>query len=128
MTAQRTVIIGGPRSGKTTEAIQDGRLPVHLDDLIAHCDWSGQSEVAADLLNTTGPGVMEGVAAVRALRKWIERHPEGKPCDHVLYLQTMDVRPEHKRMTAQCATIFAGIAAELVRRGVMIEIVMRGPK
>lgn len=86
----RLVIVGGPRSGKTT--IADSLLPSgtkvrHTDDLMMTHDWSAASQHVADKWFTEpGPWVIEGVATARALRKWLASNPAGRPCDFVLLL------------------------------------------
>lgn len=103
----RIVILGGPKTGKTTLATQiaygDGgdrtftRSPVppsirHTDDLI-HFGWSEASQhIADEWLTQPGPWIIEGVAVVRALRKWREAHPgERPPVDRVIRLTTPHV-------------------------------------
>lgn len=119
----RTVIIGGPRTGKTTMAEGMGGDVIHTDIFaLGGADFSTQSEAAASLLGRDGDWTMEGVTAVRALRKWMETHPE-KPCDRVVRLTV-----PHERLTLGqtslakgCDTVFREIEPELRRRGVEIE-------
>src|SRR6476620_12464266 len=88
----RIVVCGGPRCGKSTfaekvlqELMPAGAMLYHLDSLIADHGWSEQSEVAMKYLFEPTPYVVEGCAAVRALRKFLDRCP-GKPCDVVVRL------------------------------------------
>lgn len=96
----RIVILGGPKTGKTTVAEQIWREAEqrharagtshgparHTDDLI-HLGWSEASQAASAWLDETGPWIIEGVAAVRALRKWRDQHPGKRPpVDRVIYL------------------------------------------
>lgn len=130
----RIVIAGGPRTGKTTFAHdmvggddpRDRRehadvLVLHTDNL-AHLGWSEASAAAALWLDAPGPWIVEGVAAVRALRKWIAAHPDGKPCDVVYWLTdpVVERTPGQVTMAKGCATVWAEVCGELARRGVEI--------
>jgi hypothetical protein len=136
----RLVIAGGPRTGKTTLAfaIYNGaRCPTedftmdgvehrglrkfHTDDLI-DLGWSEASEAASRWLDEPGPWIVEGVAAVRALRKWLDRNPTGKPCDAVLYLEQplVALTDGQARMRLGCRTVWEQIVGELDRRGVSV--------
>lgn len=117
----RTVIIGGPKAGKTTRSELIGGRVLHTDDLM-HLDWSDASEQASRWFDEEYD-VIEGVAAVRALRKWLRRNRIGKPCDRVLYLtrahQTLN--RGQASMATSIGTVFAEIRQELVVRGVGLE-------
>lgn len=123
----RIVIAGVPRAGKTTLALSGdypGRV-LHTDDLIRPHAWSEVSAEAAEWFDEPGPWVIEGVAAVRALRKWLSWHPTGRPCDRVLWLGT----PRHELGKGQsalakgCWTVWDGIRNEVRARGVLVELV-----
>ena len=110
MSRERVLIVGGPGVGKTTlaneererlglghfmctdtrkQADRTGRLhpkalyaPASLDG-----QWSELSQWVADTwLNVRGPWVIEGVAVVRALRKWHADNPlDAPPCTSLLW-------------------------------------------
>ena len=119
----RTVIIGGPRTGKTTRAGAEGGEVLHTDSLAAGRDWSAQSTAAVHALGASASGTMEGVTAVRALRKWLAAHPEGKPCERVVRLTQahQPLTPGQASLAKGCDTVFREIEPELRRRGVRIE-------
>ena len=124
----RIAIIGAPRAGKTTFALKlAAELGVqvrHSDDLIGTHDWSAASEhIATVWLPEPGPWIVEGVAVVRALRKWLESNPTGSPCDKIIVLETPRVAlsPRQAGMAKACATILDGIRWPLLARGVVFE-------
>lgn len=121
----RIVIIGGPKTGKTTISRQFPCLVRHTDDLIATHGWSEASQEIVSWLLTPGPWVIEGVAAVRALRKYLAQHPGSKPCAEILYL-TRPHQALNKGQTSMhksCATVFKEIEPQLKDLGVKIEII-----
>lgn len=107
----RIVILGGPKTGKTTLAQHLVRTePVHhlvwgvnarsTDDLIAELAhlgkdaWSEASLlIAARWFKEPGPWIIEGVAVTRALRKWRAAHDRRvlPPVDRVIRLTTPHV-------------------------------------
>jgi len=129
MTLMSTICVtGGPRTGKTTFAErveQRTGIPArHSDTLIQDLAWSDASAEVAKWFDEPGPWLIEGVAVVRALRKWLLAHPEGKPCDRVLFLvdPVVEQTPGQKAMAKGCATIWGGIVAELRARGVVVSV------
>lgn len=143
---EHVVVTGIPRAGKTTFANAmggEGAADVlHTDDLIGvqldagPLDWSGVSAYVAERWLAGGPLVeslgrlelralfVEGVAAVRALRKWLAAHPEGKPCDRVLWFGTpvVALTPGQASLAKGCRTVWAEVEPLLRARGVAIEV------
>lgn len=123
----RIVIAGGPRTGKTTLAIRLGVqhfiIPRHTDDLIATHAWSEASDEAARWLEHDGPFIIEGVAAVRALRKFLKAHPSRRPCDvvHWLFAPKVEQTPGQRAMAKAALTIWIQIRGELEARDVCID-------
>jgi hypothetical protein len=123
----RIVICGGPKTGKTTLAGKvahriRAREVRHTDELIGVLPWSEDSEEVARWFSIPGPWIVEGVAAVRALRKWLASHPEGAPCDLVCWLSEPKVprTPGQERLAKGTATVWAGTEQGLRNRGVII--------
>lgn len=118
----RTVIVGGPRTGKTTRALVEGGRVIHTDADLGLNDFSAQSAAAAKHLGLPGDWTLEGVTAVRALRKWMATNP-GKPCDRVVRLTSPHVllTPGQASLAKGCDTVFREIEPELRRRGVSVE-------
>ena len=127
MTDTRVVVIGAPRAGKTTYADARGQREGvevrHTDDLIGTLDWSGVSaHVASTWFAEPGPWIVEGVAAVRALRKWLRNNREGMPCDEVVVLEHpwIALTAGQARMAKVCAKVWREIRADLEQRGVLV--------
>lgn len=121
----RIVITGGPRTGKTTRAKQvqydqEGCELFRSDD-IAHLPWSEQSDIVVTWLDKPGPWIIEGVTAVRALRKWLARNA-GKPCDVVYWLDTsvVPLTSGQQSMSKGALTVWRDVKTELQKRGVTI--------
>jgi hypothetical protein len=125
---RRIVIIGPPKAGKTTlgrsMADETGVQLRHTDDLISELDWSGCSErIATDWFAEPGPWIIEGVAAVRALRKWLAANGQGTPCDEIIALSKSWVPLTNRQagMASACAGIWGTVRGQLGARGVTIE-------
>lgn len=121
----RLLICGGPRTGKTKLAcaVADllGILPQHTDNVIP-MGWSEGSELVSAWMDAPGPLVIEGVAVVRALRKWLKRNPSKRP-DFALVLLDKHVAPVSEaqaRMTKGIHTVWDEIADECDLRGMVI--------
>lgn len=121
--AIRILIIGGPRSGKTTLAdklaaefaITNVR---HTDDL-KHLPWSVASEKASWWLESKDDWIIEGTAAVRALRKYLARNP-GQPIDfQLVYLDKpyTTLLKGQESMRKGVATVWNEIEREFTSRG-----------
>jgi len=126
--AGRYALVGGPRTGKTSlsrwvAAITGAPEVLHTDDLVGVLDWSDASAEAATWFDQEGPLVVEGVAVVRALRKWLAAHPEGKPVDLVIHMLEPKVARNkgQEAMAKGVETVFRQIEPELRARGVRIE-------
>jgi hypothetical protein len=142
----RIVILGGPRTGKTTLSKSmsrvhgarpqtvgmDGYVNVsHTDDLIEQCKhlgkdaWSEASRIASTWLDAPGPWIIEGVAMSRALRKWREAHPgERPPVDRVIRLTTphVELTKGQAAMAMGEATVWAEVEPWLLESGLTIEL------
>jgi hypothetical protein len=121
---KRIAIIGSPRAGKTTLATQMSaalELPVVSSDDYISETWSGASDVVADLIERY-PGIYEGVAVVRALRKLLERDAELAPVDEVILLRRplVPLTAGQETMRRGCHTILREIWPDLLRRGVKV--------
>jgi len=121
---ERLVIVGGPRTGKTTRAKALGKergcRVISTDDFI-DLGWSGASEHVASMMSYKGPWIIEGVAAVRALRKALKTGV--KPCDRVLVLmepKTGIIRGQHA-MGKGVATVLDEVVPLLKALGVVVE-------
>ena len=109
----RIIICGGPRTGKTQLAkhlsLKFG-IPTYRctdpqalgGDALDHTElpererWSAISADVSEWFDEPGPWIIEGVAAIRALRKWHKNNPEGAPpCDKCLYLS--DAKAEQSK-------------------------------
>ena len=124
----KIVIVGGPKTGKTTFAKKLSSdteiVPVrHTDDVIS-LGWSEGSAEVATWFDKPGSWIVEGVAAVRALRKWLDAHRDGKPCDVVKMMLTGPFGTPTKAQAAMTKghnTVWAEIENDLRDRGVRIE-------
>jgi len=118
----RTVIVGGPKTGKTTLARKLSPKAFHTDSVLPS-GWSNTSATVATWFTRADAQVIEGVAAPRALRKWLAANPTGKPCDEIVHLTRPRLArtPGQEAMAKGCETVFNEIAPELRRRGVVIK-------
>ncbi len=121
----RIVIGGGPRSGKTqlSARLEAIGLAVHHTDILRDTHrWGDDSAEVAHWMLEPGPWIIEGVTAVRAVRKFMRWHPGRKPCDLFVWANTA-VEPRTKKqeeMAKGCATIYEGIRGLLADRGVQL--------
>lgn len=126
---KRIIIIGAPMSGKTTYASTLNiphycTDPKHLSreksDKINYMPqglkWGDDSEfVVSQWFNKPGPWVIEGVGAVRALRKFAQKYPYSMPCDEIIVM--MKGEPEtigQKSMGKSVMSIWGEVASKYV--------------
>lgn len=133
----RYVLVGGPRTGKSTyaRALRLRGIPTLSTDTMHQAKepesgveylpaelgepgmWSAASEYVAHYrLNRPGPFCLEGVATVRALRKWLVlAPPDAMPAEHVvLFAEPMAAQsPGQAAMGKGVATVWAGIESRL---------------
>lgn len=102
----RTVVVGGPRRGKSTlsaEYLARG-IPVYCGDPLSKVkdpmpgvnylpeglsfagDDGGAAWVAENWFTMRGAWVCEGQVMARALRRWSAAHPDQHPCDQIIVL------------------------------------------
>jgi adenylate kinase family enzyme len=122
----RIAIIGSPRAGKTTLALElmaATGLPVHhTDGMVGLMAWSEVSTEVARLLAEPGDFIVEGVAVVRGLRKAMTARL-AVPVERCIVLEWPRLRltAGQRAMAAGCATMLREIEPELRRRGVSVE-------
>lgn len=121
----RIVISGIPRSGKTTlaESLAKGSntTVLHTDTLIGdRSNWSEESNIVANgWMARGGSWIIEGVTALRALRKWLKNNPQGRPCDVVYWseIPKENLTPGQAAMGLGHSRMWPEIRSELSRRG-----------
>lgn len=122
----RILIIGGPKTGKTTLATELGErhkiVPRSTDELVGKLDWSAASAEVARWFEAAGDWIIEGVAIPRALRKWLAAHPVGQPADKIVFMsQTLQpLTPGQEAMGKGLMTVWTEILPELQARKVLI--------
>lgn len=121
----KILILGVPRAGKSTlaEELQTKLdIPlVHIDQWVKDMPWSFVSDKVAEKLDTEGPWIMEGVAGIRGLRKWLLLH-QGKPDCYIVWLSEPKVKltAGQDNMRSGTLTIFKGVKETLDFRGITI--------
>jgi hypothetical protein len=132
MKPQRILIAGGPGTGKSTLSRQlatrmglDHHAIHHTDDLMGVLEWSEASAEVARWLEEPGPWICEGVATIRALRKWTAAHPDSPrpPFDrwYLLERPLVDRKPGAIAMAKGIETVLAEVRATFLSRGTSIE-------
>ena len=118
----RIVIIGYPMAGKSTFAKTLG-LPVFCTDpkstvrqpdpevtyMPEGIEWSKQSDYVIDQWFKKESFVIEGVGAVRALRKWASYYTL-MPCDKIIFMQNKQPLDKHIAMVKSVQSIWGEIA------------------
>lgn len=119
---ERIAIAGCPKSGKTTYADTLDGVVMHTDDVM-HLGWSEASEEVSQWFDDDEVAVIEGVAVLRALRKWLARNPEGKPIDKLLYFYEpfVELTPRQAGMMKSDEKAWDDIIDDLLRRGVVVK-------
>ena len=123
----QVVILGGPRSGKTTLSEELGIENVyHTDDLISKYGWTEASDIVAGWMNVPGPWIVEGTIAVRGLRKFLALHEGIKPCDKVIFRSESYVKltSQQQNMADGIETIFSEIVQNLIDLDVEVRVDM----
>lgn len=124
--SRRTVLSGGPRTGKSTLAVRAGerysRKVRHADSLIGSTDWSGASDEVAKWIGEDGDWIVEGVTAPRALRKWLAEHPGEKLDLTIIHTrEPVQVQTDKQRaMSKGVETVWKSIRDELKKRGATV--------
>ncbi len=121
----RIAITGGPGVGKSTFALDLSSLTgadVKHGDRVMDLGWSESSQAVSHWFDAEGAWIVEGVVVPRALRKWLDTHPEGKPVDVLLFrgqaFKTLNPGQETLRKGVQ--SVLKKIFPELQKRGVKV--------
>lgn len=120
---KKILIVGGPKTGKSTLADTLG-LPVRrADQLVGEKSWGEDSAEVARWMNEPGDMVIEGTSVVRGIRKWMAHHPDTR-------MEGMEVRrcatphgycsDGQSRMGKGVDTIWNQIRPDLVKRGATV--------
>ncbi len=124
------IIVGGPKTGKTTLAakmLSEGNLRavIHCDDYI-NLGWSEASAELANKMDSWKGNeaiCLEGVAAVRGLRKWLLKHMGPIPAQIIYLIEPYQkLTPGQAAMAKGVKTVYDEIHPELLRRGTVIQI------
>lgn len=114
MNNKRIMIVGGPRTGKTTLAdeirldMEPDVLVYHTDDLIGKYDWADVPDQIITWMQYNPPWLIEGVQTARALRRWLKKAKTlgwaGTPCDRIIVL-----REPKEELTKGQTTMMRGV-------------------
>lgn len=123
----KVVVIGVPRSGKTTYALAhyNNEHVIHTDDLLDQdIPWSHRSELMVHWMETIPQFCIEGSDAVRGLRKFMKQNPGEPPCDKVVWLGSPreELSNSQKGFGKGCKKIFFDILPELYKLEVEVEV------
>ena len=136
----RIVVIGGPRTGKTTYATKLARqLGVHLastgkrteaegglvstDNYIGRGTWGEVPDHIIKDLRQRESFVLEGTQAARVLRRWLTQNPDEPRIDKVLVFNRAWVprNPHQESMAKGVKTVFRDLEPLLKMAGVTVE-------
>jgi hypothetical protein len=124
---RRILIAGGPKCGKTTLAQKISEASnlrvMHGDSLIGKKDWSEASQTISDWFERDGNWIIEGVQVPRAIRKWLNRHPDRMfPFTKVYFSLTpkIDLKPGQSTMLKGVETVWNQVVGALKHRGIEI--------
>lgn len=122
----RIAILGAPKTGKTTYAArraQESSARMRSTDDVISMGWSEASAHISSWFDAPGDWIIEGVAVARALRKWLERNPAGRPVDELILTSNAPFQA-HSQGQASMAkgiiTVLNEILPALRARGVKI--------
>lgn len=121
----RIVIAGAPRCGKSTllrELALDFPCAVSTDDFIHHTPWEEVPNACIRVLEKYDSWALEGVNAVRVLRRWIRDLGTCPLIDKVYYLtKPMAPRkPAHESMAKGIHKQWREVEPWLLKMGVEI--------
>lgn len=123
---RRIVVAGVPRAGKTTlSARASERFKIALkssDSLIEENSWGSDSDRVSEWLDAPGDWIIEGVAAPRALRKWLAANPDRALDAAVVWMGSPQAKQNKGQaaMGKACSTVWREVLPELNRRGVKV--------
>lgn len=117
----RVAIAGGCRCGKTTLSERYTGTIRHTDDLIATVSFPDAADAVCRWFEEPFD-VIEGALVMRGLRRWLDKHPQGKPCDTLIIMfgPYVELTPQQRNYNRGLRTIFQNIKHPLSRRGVTI--------
>jgi hypothetical protein len=125
--ADRVIVAGGPRSGKSGFAVRMSErfgFPLRFGDSLVAAgkdpeQWSRSSATVARWLAEPGPWIVEGVVTPRAIRKWQQAHPGTPPPFTVIWFpKAVQVRSEGQEAMAKgAATVMKDVAPVLLAMG-----------
>lgn len=136
----RIVVVGGPRTGKTTYATELAKkLGVHLastgkrteqegglvstDNYMKRGTWKEVPDLIINDLRNRDSFVLEGTQAARVLRRWYKQNPDEPKLDKVLVFGRPWVQrtPGQIGMAKGVQTVLTDLAPLLARAGVEME-------
>lgn len=117
----KIAIGGGCRCGKTTLAANYSGIVRHTDDLRESVKYPNAADAVCRWFDEPFD-VIEGVLVLRGLRRWLDLHPQGKPCDQLLLLfgPYEPLTNQQRNFNRGLRTILHGIRAGLLMRGVEV--------